>query len=136
HWCWQPVRATTPPTVQDAAWPRDAVDRFILAKLESKSLRPASAADRRTWLRRVTFDLIGLPPTPNEIDAFLKDTSPDAYEKVVNRLLESPHFGERWARHWLDLVRYGDSRGHEFDPNIPNAYQYRDYVIRALNADV
>jgi len=136
HWCWQPVRAEVPPVVKDAAWPRGPVDRFILAKLEEKGLRPAPPADRRTWLRRVTFDLDGLPPTPEEIDAFLKDDSPDACDKVVDRLLKSPHFGERWARHWLDLVRYGESRGHEFDPNIPDAYQYRDYVIRALNLDL
>ncbi|HEX5270771.1 MAG TPA: PSD1 and planctomycete cytochrome C domain-containing protein, partial [Gemmataceae bacterium] len=136
HWCWQPVRPQAPPAVRDAAWPRGPVDRFVLAKLEEKSLHPAPAADRRTLLRRVTFDLTGLPPAPEEIDAFLADTSPDAYEKVVDRLLESPQFGERWARHWLDLVRYGETRGHEFDPNIPDAYQYRDYVVRALNADV
>jgi hypothetical protein len=136
HWCWQPVRPQTPPAVRDAAWPRDPVDRFILAKLEDKGLKPAAPADKRTLLRRVTFDLTGLPPTPEEIDAFLTDRSADAYEKVVDRLLRSPRFGERWARHWLDLVRYGESRGHEFDPNIPNAYQYRDYVIRALNSDV
>jgi hypothetical protein len=136
HWCWQPVLAMPPPAVRDCAWPRDPVDRFILAKLEEKGLRPAAPAARRTWLRRVTFDLIGLPPAPDEIDTFLNDESPDAYEKAVDRLLASPRFGERWARHWLDLVRYAETRGHEYDPNIPNAYQYRDYVIRALNADV
>jgi hypothetical protein len=136
HWCWQPVRPQAPPAVKGSAWPRDPVDRFILARLEEKGLHPAAPADRRTLLRRITFDLTGLPPTPAEIDAFLADTSADAYEKVVDRLLESPRYGERWARHWLDLVRYGESRGHEFDPNIPDAYQYRDYVIRALNADV
>ena len=112
------------------------MDRFILAKLEAKSLSPAPPADKRTLLRRLSFDLIGLPPSPEEVEAFVKDESPDAYEKVVDRLLASPQFGERWARHWLDLVRYGESRGHEFDYTIPNAYQYRDYVIRALNADV
>ncbi len=136
HWCWQPVQAPPLPAVKDASWPRDPVDRFVLARLEEKGLRPAAPADRRTWLRRVTFDLTGLPPRPDEIAAFLSDSSPAAVEKVVDRLLQSPRFGERWARHWLDLVRYGESRGHEFDPNIPNAYQYRDYVIRAFNADV
>jgi hypothetical protein len=136
HWCWQPVRAQHPPPVRDDAWPRGPADRFILAKLEGRGLHPAPAADQRTWLRRVTFDLIGLPPTPEDIDAFLRDASPTACATVVDRLLASPQFGERWARHWLDLVRYADSRGHEFDPSIPNAYQYRDYVIRALNADV
>ncbi len=136
HWAWRPVRAQAVPTVKDRAWIRDPVDAFLLAKLEEKSLKPAPEADRRTWLRRVTFDLSGLPPTPDEIEAFLKDDSPRAYEKVVDRLLKSEQFGERWARHWLDLVRYAESRGHEFDPIIPNAYQYRDYVIRAFNADV
>ncbi len=139
HWAWQPVRPTPPPAVKDATWPRTPSDRFLLARLEEKGLHPAPEADRRTLLRRVTFDLIGLPPTPEEIDAFLKeaDARPQAaYEKVVDRLLASPHFGERWARHWLDLVRYGETRGHEFDPVLPNAYQYRDYVIRAFNADV
>ncbi len=136
HWAWRPVHATEPPAVKDAAWLRDPVDRFILAKLEEKNLTPAPPADKRTLLRRVTFDLTGLPPTPEEIDAFRADQSPDAYEKVVDRLLASPRYGERWARHWLDLVRYAETRGHEFDYPIPDAYQYRDYVIRALNADV
>ncbi len=136
HWAWQPVRPTNPPAVKDAAWPNSPIDRFILAKLEEKGLKPAGPADRRSWIRRVTFDLIGLPPTPAEIDAFLADSANDAERKVVTRLLDSPHFGERWARHWLDLVRYAESRGHEIDPIIPNAFQYRDYVIRALNADV
>jgi hypothetical protein len=136
HWCWQPVRPPVLPVVKDAGWTRGPIDRFILSKLEEKGLRPAPAADRRTWLRRVSFDLVGLPPAPEAIDAFLKDDAPDACDKVVDRLLAAPQFGERWARHWLDLVRYGESRGHEFDPNIPNAYQYRDYVIRALNLDL
>ncbi len=136
HWCWQPVTPATPPEVQDGNWTHGAIDRFILAHLEEKGLKPAPDADRRTLLRRVTFDLTGLPPTPDEVEAFVADTSPDAFTKVVDRLLASPHFGERWARHWLDLVRYAESRGHEFDPDIPNAWQYRDYVIRALNEDV
>jgi hypothetical protein len=136
HWAWQPIRVTSVPPVKDSTWARTDSDRFILAKLDAAGLSPALDADRRTWLRRVTFDLIGLPPTSGEIDAFLADRSSSAHAKVVDRLLASPHFGERWARHWLDLVRYAESRGHEFDPPIPNAYQYRDYVIRALNADV
>jgi hypothetical protein len=136
HWAWQPVRAPQMPSVKDASWPHDDVDRFVLARLEEKGLAPAAAADKHTWLRRVTFDLIGLPPTPPEIDAFLKDTSEQAAARVVDRLLGSPHFGERWARHWLDLVRYAESRGHEYDYNLPNAWQYRDYVIRAFNADL
>jgi hypothetical protein len=136
HWAWQPVRPQTPPPVANAAWALQPVDRFILARLEAKGLTPAPPADRRTLLRRLSFDLIGLPPTPEELDAFLRDSSPDALEKVVDRLLASPHFGERWARHWLDLARYAETRGHEFDYVIPNAYQYRDYIIRALNADL
>ncbi|MBO0699988.1 MAG: DUF1549 domain-containing protein, partial [Zavarzinella sp.] len=136
HWAWQPVKAVPPPPVKDAIWLAGPVDQFLLAKLEDKGIRPAPPADRRTWIRRVTFDLVGLPPTPDEIDAFLADSSPDAERKVVDRLLASPHYGERWARHWLDLVRYAETKGHEFDAVIPNAYQYRDYVIRALNADV
>jgi hypothetical protein len=122
--------------VTDTSWPKSPIDQFILSKLAAKGLKPAGAAERRTLLRRVYFDLIGLPPTPAEIDAFLRDTSPDALQKVVDRLLAAPQFGERWGRHWLDLVRYGESRGHEFDYLTPNAYQYRDYVIRALNSDV
>ena len=136
HWAWKPIRAVEPPAVMNTAWVRDPVDRFILAKLEAKSLSPAPSADKRVLLRRLYFDLIGLPPSPEQVAAFVKDESADAYEKVVDRLLASPQFGERWARHWLDLVRYGESRGHEFDYTIPNAYEYRDYVIRAFNADV
>ncbi len=136
HWAWQPVRPQTPPAVAHSAWPRQPVDCFILAKLESKGLMPAPPADKRTLLRRLSFDLVGLPPTPADIEAFLRDSSPDALEKVVDRLLASPQFGERWARHWLDLVRYAETRGHEFDYVLPNAYEYRNYVIRALNADL
>jgi hypothetical protein len=135
HWAWQPIRPQNPPDVRDRNWPRDRVDHFILAKLEDKRLSPAKPADKRTLLRRLYFDLIGLPPTFEETEAFLQDAAPNAVEKVVDRLLDSPHFGERWGRHWLDLVRYAEGRGHEFDYTIPNAYQYRDYVIRALNAD-
>jgi hypothetical protein len=136
HWAWAPVRARTPPAVRDASWPTDPVDRFVLAKLEAKGLHPAATAAKLVWLRRVTFALVGLPPTPAEIAAFQRDDSPVACATVVDRLLASPHFGERWGRHWLDLVRYAETRGHEFEPIIPNAYQYRDYVVRALNADV
>ncbi len=136
HWAWQPIRPQNPPSVRDRNWPLDPLDHFILAKLEGKRLSPAKSADRRTLLRRLYFDVIGLPPSPEETEAFLHDTSPDAVEKVVDKLLSSPHFGERWGRHWLDLVRYAEGRGHEFDYNIPNAYQYRDYVIRALNTDI
>jgi len=136
HWAWYPVQAPAIPAVKNQAWPRGTVDRFLLAKMEAQGLSPAPATDRATLLRRIYFDVLGLPPTPGEVQAFCNDNSPDTVGKVVDSLLARPQFGERWARHWLDLVRYADSRGHEFDYLIPNAYQYRDYVIRALNADV
>jgi hypothetical protein len=139
HWAWQSVRAPAIPEVKDHPWPLANSDRFILAKLEAKGIKPAPPAEAHVLLRRIYFDLVGLPPPVEVIGAFEKEyaTKPQAaLEKLVDRLLASPQFGERWARHWLDLVRYAESRGHEFDPNIPNAWQYRDYVIRALNADV
>lgn len=136
HWSFQPIKAGKPPKVRNASWPQTPIDNFILAKLEANGLSPAPPADRRTLIRRVTFDLIGLPPTPAEVQAFLADRSPNAYRKVIERLLASPHYGERWARHWLDLARYAETDGHEFDFDKPGAYEYRDYVIRALNADV
>ena len=136
HWSLRPVKDPAPPEVEDRAWPINAVDRFLLAKLEARGLKPAVEADRRTLIRRLTFDLIGLPPRPEEVDAFVVDDSPDAYERLVDRLLASPHYGERWGRHWLDLVRFSETSGHEFDYDIPLAYRYRDYVIRAFNADV
>jgi len=136
HWSWRPIRRPEPPAVQDGNWPASPIDHFILARLEAEGLRPAPQADRRTLIRRLYFDLLGLPPSPQEVEEFVADKAPRAYERLVERLLKSPHFGERWARHWLDLMRYAESRGHEFDLNIPNAWQYRDYVIRALNADV
>ena len=136
HWAFQGLVPHEPPAVQDAAWPISSVDRFILARLEAAGLAPAEPADKATLLRRLSFDLVGLPPTPAELQAFQSDDDPRALERVVDRLLASPHYGERWGRHWLDLVRYAESRGHEFDYAIPNAYQYRDYVIRAFNADV
>lgn len=136
HWAWQPLREPAVPEVRNAAWPADDIDRFILHKLEAAGLAPNGPAEKSVLLRRVTFAITGLPPTPAEIAAFVADESPDAYEKVVDRLLDSPTYGERWGRHWLDLVRYAESRGHEFDYDAPNAWQYRDYVIRALNEDV
>ncbi|NBV85827.1 MAG: DUF1549 domain-containing protein [Verrucomicrobia bacterium] len=136
HWCWKPPVAPLPPTVKSGSWAQSAVDGFILAQLEAKNLKPAPATDRTALLRRLCFDIIGLPPTPEETTAFLNDTAPNAVEKVVDRLLASPHYGERWARHWMDLVRYAEGRGHEFDPPIANAWQYRDYLIRTLNADI
>ncbi len=135
-WIWETPRRQSIPPVKDAAWPRVSVDNFILARLEKERLKPAPPAEPEIWLRRVYFALIGLPPSPEQLAAFLSDRSPDAREWVVDQLLASPQFGERWARHWLDLVRYAESRGHEGDYIIPNAYEYRDYVVRALNADV
>ncbi len=123
------------PDVADDAWPHNALDRFVLASLEAKGLAPAAPADRRTLIRRVTFDLTGLPPTPEEIDAFLDDDAPDAFARVVDRLLASPHYGERWGRHWLDLARYADSNGLDENVAHGNAWRYRDYVIAAFNAD-
>ncbi len=142
HWSWQPIRVPDVPKVQDAAWARSDIDRFLLAKLEAKGLKPATDADPRTLIRRLYFDIIGLPPTGAEVEQFVKAWDAASakrqaiVENVVDRLLDSPRFGERWARHWLDLVRYAESRGHEFDFTIPDAYQYRDYVIRAINSDV
>ena len=114
HWAFQPVKNPPLPRVRQGDWPRTSVDRFILAKLEAHGLTPSAPAERRTLLRRVTFDLIGLPPTPEEIAAFEADRSPDAFAKVVDRLLASPHYGERWGRHWLDVARYADTKGYVF----------------------
>ena len=116
-------------------WPRNAIDRFVLARLEHERLSPSPEASKPALLRRLSLDLIGLPPTPQELDAFLADTSPEAYERVVDRLLASPHYGERWARPWLDLARYADTNGYEKD-NRRSIWKYRDWVIDALNRDM
>ena len=138
HWAFQPVKKPTPPAVQETDWPRTPVDRFVLARLEAKGVKPSPQADRHTLLRRVTFDLIGLPPTPAEIAAFESDTAPDAFVKVIDRLLASPHYGERWGRHWLDVARYADTKGYVFfeEAEFPWAWTYRDYVLRAFNEDL
>jgi hypothetical protein len=136
HWAYQPVRWGFQPAVRNKTWCTSPVDAFILAQLKAAGLAPAPPADRRTLIRRLTFDLLGLPPTPAEVEAFVADTAPDAWDKLVERLLASPHSGERWARHWLDLVRFAQTLGHEFDYELPNAWRYRDYVIRAFNSDV
>ena len=130
-----PVRAPLPP-VRDAAWPRHALDQFILARLEQAGLAPAPEADRATYIRRVTYDLLGLPPTPEEIRDFVTDESPGAHEKLVDRLLASPHYGERFARLWLDVARFGESNGYETNTARANAWPYRDYVINAFNQDL
>lgn len=139
-WSLKPLAAHLPPEVNDAKWPRQGLDRFILQRLDAAGMRPAGAAERRTWLRRVSLDLIGLPPTPAEILAFESDHAPDATERVVDRLLASPHFGERVARMWLDLARYAEDQAHIVGKDesllYPNAYLYRDWVINALNSDL
>ena len=133
-WAFQPVRRINPPPAGDTAWVRNPIDAFILAGLEKARLQPAPAAPKETLLRRVSLDLTGLVPSPGEIRDFLADTRPDAYERVVDRLLASPHYGERWGRHWLDLARYADSDGYTFDEPRP-IWKYRDWVINALNRD-
>ncbi|PYR57503.1 MAG: hypothetical protein DMF91_19340 [Acidobacteria bacterium] len=135
YWSLKKVEAVDPPAVRNRQWVRTPVDAFVLAQLEAKHLRPAPRADRITLLRRASLDLIGLPPTPEEVTAFLADQSPKAFSKVVDRLLASPHYGERWGRHWLDLARYAESEGFKADETRPNAWRYRDYVIGAFNAD-
>jgi hypothetical protein len=135
HWAWKQLVRPPLPAVRNPAWVRNPVDAFVLAKLEAAGLTPAPPASRERLLRRVTLDLIGLPPTPEEIDGFVHDPSPGAWEKVIDRLLASPHYGERWGRHWLDLARYADSNGYEHDEIRPDAWRYRDYVIASFNAD-
>ena len=137
HWAWQPMARRKVPAVRDRAWPRGPIDRFILAKLEAAGLKPAPAAEKRTLIRRAYFDLIGLPPTPEEVAAFVSDTSDEAFAKVVDRLLASRHYGERWGRHWLDVARYSDGFGG-FSNNaaLPHAWRYRDWVVEALNRNL
>jgi mono/diheme cytochrome c family protein len=136
-WSFQPVADPPPPAVKDEKWAKGPIDRFILAKLEEKGLHPVAPAGKRALIRRATFDLTGLPPTSEEIDAFLADDSPDAFAKVVERLLTSPHYGERWGRHWLDVARYGEDQAHTFQARVfPNGYRYRDWVVKAFNDDM
>ena len=135
HWAFQPVRLPAVPAVKAKAWVRNPIDAFILSGLEKRSLKPSAAASRRDLIRRISYDLIGLPPTPEEIAAFEADRSPNAYEALIERLLASPHYGERWGRRWLDVVRYAETNSYERDNPKPNVYKYRDYVIRAFNED-
>ncbi len=134
-WAFQKVARPTPPTPQTANWARNAVDQFLLAAMEKKGIRPSPATDKRSLARRAYLDLTGLPPTPAELKEFLDDQRPEAFDKLVDKLLDSPHYGERWARHWLDVVRFSDSGGFEYDRERDNAWRYRDYVIRAFNND-
>lgn len=136
HWSFRPMQRPTPPAVQKATWLRNDVDRFILARQEEAGLTPANGASRRTLVRRAFFDLIGLPPTPAEVDEFMKDPADDAYEQLIERLLARPEYGQRWARHWLDVVRYADTAGDASDYPVPEAYKYRNYVIDAFNRDL
>ena len=139
HWAFQPATKPEVPKVKDGGWAQTDIDRFIVARLAEKGMQPNPIADKRTLIRRATFDLIGLPPTPEEVRDFLSDDSPKAFEKVIDRLLQSPHYGERWGRHWLDTARYSDTKGeirrNREDPNYPFAWTYRDYVIRSFNED-
>lgn len=136
-WAFQPVHQPESPKVNEESWVKTPIDRFVLSRLEAKGLKPVGAADKRTLIRRATFDLTGLPPTPEEVKAFLEDSSPEAFAKVVDRLLASPHYGERWGRYWLDVARYGedDIRGTSQE-SYPNAFRYRDWVIKAFNDDL
>ncbi len=135
-WAFRPLQEPAPPVVKNEAWCKTPVDRFILAKLEEHRLAPNPAVDRRRLVRRAYFDLIGLPPPPEEVEKFVNDTAPDAYGRLIDRLLENPHHGERWARHWLDIARFAESSGYEHDYDRPFAYHYRDFVIKAFNQDL
>jgi hypothetical protein len=136
HWCWQPPQTSAAADVANAAWCRNDIDRFVLARLEAAGLEPAAEATREQLVRRAAEVLTGLPPDPADVERVAADADPQAFDRYVDELLASPHYGERFARHWLDVVRYGETRGHEFDYPIPNAWQYRDWVVRAFNADL
>lgn len=135
-WSLRPLAGGSPPSVHDAAWPLNDIDRFVLGKIEQAELKPAAAAEKRALIRRATYDLVGLPPSPQEVQAFLDDESPAAFEKVVDRLLAMPQYGERWGRYWLDVVRYADTAGDNSDFPIPQMHRYRDWVIAAFNRDL
>jgi mono/diheme cytochrome c family protein len=137
HWAFRPVERSPVPAVKDTSWPRNPIDRFVLARLEAKGLSPSPEAGRRPLIRRLSYDLVGLPPTPEEVDAFVADARPGAYDGLVERLLASPRYGERWGRHWLDVARYADTKGYVFfeEADYPWGWTYRDYVLEALNED-
>ncbi len=136
HWAFTPLVRPEIPETADAAWPQNPIDNFVLARIQRRRLAPTGRADRETLIRRVCLNLVGIPPTPTEVDAFLADERPGAYERAVDRLLASPQYGERWGQHWLDLARYADTDGFEHDLVRPNSWQFRDWVIRALNDDM
>ena len=135
HWAYRPLVRPDIPSTRQADWIRTPVDAFILNALEVRGLAPSAPADKRVLIRRLTFDLHGLPPTPDEVDAFLADDAPDACERLIDRLLASPRYGERWARHWMDVVHFAETHGHDQDRPRPNAWPYRDYLIRSFNHD-
>ena len=136
HWAFRPIASPKIPTVARDDWPRTSIDHFILARLEAKMLEPAARADRETLIRRLSFDLTGLPPTTQQLDAFLADSGPGAYRRLVDRLLASPQYGRRWGQYWLDLARFAETDGFEHDKIRPTAWAYRDWVIRALSDDM
>ena len=135
HWAFKPMQKPEPPSVEDAEWSKHPIDRFIYSAVSKAGLKPNQLADRATLIRRAYFDLTGLPPSADEVKAFVNDPDPRAFQKVVDRLLESPHYGERWGRHWLDLVRFAETNSYERDGAKPNAWKYRDYVIKSFNDD-
>ena len=136
HWSFQPILHPQPPSVQRASWLKNPIDAFVLAKLESEGIEPSPEAEREKLIRRLSLDLTGLPPTPDEVASFMADSRPDAYQRQVDRLLDSPHFGEKWAVHWLDQARYADSDGYEKDSRRPHAWRWREWVINAFNNDL
>jgi hypothetical protein len=135
HWAFQPINDPVPPSVSNEEWVKSPIDRFVLARLEAANMKPRPRADKDTLIRRASFDLLGLPPTMAEVEEFLADESPEAFEKLVDKLLQSPHYGERWGRYWLDLVRYADSNGADENHEFPNSWHYRDWVVRMFNRD-
>ena len=135
YWAFRPVKAQTPPQVAEAAWNKNPIDAFVLSAMKAKGLKPSAPASRAALVRRAYLDLTGLPPTPQQVEAFIKDASPGAWPKLIDKLLASPQYGERWARHWMDLSRYADSDGFEFDKDRPEAWRYRDYLVKAFNDD-
>ncbi|MBT6153762.1 MAG: DUF1549 domain-containing protein, partial [Planctomycetaceae bacterium] len=138
HWAFRKPTRPEPPardSLKHAARVRSPIDQFVLQRLETANLEPAPQADRRALVRRAYFDLLGLPPTPEQVEAFVNDSSPDAWSKLIDTLLASKHYGERWARHWLDVARYADSGGYETDIYYRNAWRYRDYVVKSFNDD-
>ncbi|HRX82492.1 MAG TPA: DUF1549 domain-containing protein, partial [Pirellulaceae bacterium] len=136
HWAFQPIQPVQPPQVDLEAWINNDIDRFVLERLEQEGIAPSPPADRRTLIRRLYLDLLGLPPQPEDVAAFVADLDPQAYETLVDQLLDSPHYGERWGRHWLDQARYADSHGYDLDQPRPHAWRYRHWVVEALNRDL